>query len=359
MPLDMLLSSIRLVGLGPFDDLVITMTDGNGAPRKAVVVLGAAGVGKTSLLLAVASTRPGFAVALNRPRSAEPHRSSFVVADWMLGDDDPARPHPLRVTSPNVVLDESEESSQLRRREQSLFDRKAQERGFALVSFSAARWFSRSPVVLTSPERSVFRYDVRAAPAFDDAGRADLARDTKQALSYAAIAAALSRQTEAHEVRQAGRDLEQLDRAMREVVGRLTELAGFRYLGADPVSLEPLFENERGGSVDFDNLPNGARHLAAFGALTMRTLQAAWPGRDVRQAEGVVLIDDVGLHQDIGVQQAIVPALREVLPRVQWLLTTSSPVVAAACDASEVIALRRMPSSQRVELYEGPLATLH
>jgi len=146
---------------------------------------------------------------------------------------------------------------------------------------------------------------------------------------------------------------------MREVVGRLTELAGFRYLGADPASLEPLFENGRGGTVDFDSLPNCARHLVAFGVLTMRTLQAAWPGRDVRLSEGVVLVDDVGLHQDLRAQQAIVPTLREVLPRVQWLLTTSSPVVAAACDAADVIALRRMPSSQRVELYEGPLATLH
>lgn len=355
----MQLSSIRLVGLGPFDDLVFRLTDRDGAPRKAVVVLGAGGVGKTSLLAAVASTRPGYAVAVNRGRTGEAARASFVVADWMLGDDDPARPHPLRVTSPNVVLEEPEETSQLRRREQALFDRKAQERGFALASFSAARWFSRSPVVLTSPDRSVFRYDVRAAPSFDDAGRADLARETKQTLSYTAIAAALAGHAEAREMLQAGRDLQQLDQAMREVVGRLTELAGFRYLGADPTSLEPLFENGRGGTVDFDNLPNCARHLVSFGVLTMRTLQAAWPGRDVRQAEGVVLIDDVGLHQDVRAQQAIVPTLREVLPRVQWLLTTSSRVVAAACDAADVIALRRTPSSQRVELYEGPLTTLH
>ena len=46
-------------------------------------------------------------------------------------------------------------------------------------------------MLLASPERSVVRYDVRAVPSLDDATRADLARDTKQILSYAGITAAL------------------------------------------------------------------------------------------------------------------------------------------------------------------------
>jgi len=143
------------------------------------------------------------------------------------------------------------------------------------------------------------------------------------------------------------------------VVGRLTALAGYRYLGADPVSLEPMFNGGSGGVSDFDNLPTSVRHLAAFGALAVKTLLAAWPGRDPRESEGVVLIDDVALHQDHAVLRALAPALREALPRVQWILTTSSPAVASGCEASEIVALRRMPTSQRIELYEGPLATLH
>jgi len=49
-------------------------------------VLGSGGVGKTSLLSAIASTRPGSAVPLRpRPGAQAP---TFVVCDWVLGDDD-------------------------------------------------------------------------------------------------------------------------------------------------------------------------------------------------------------------------------------------------------------------------------
>src|SRR5260370_29638593 len=66
-------------------------------------------------------------------------------------------------------------------------------------SISGARWFSRRPVMLSSPERNVLRYDPRGAASFDDATRADLARETKQVLSYAAIAGALAEQRRSHD----------------------------------------------------------------------------------------------------------------------------------------------------------------
>src|ERR1700733_7407161 len=103
----MQLSQVRLVGVGPFEDMTVSLTDDDGALRRLTVVLGAGGVGKTSLLAAIASPRPGSAVPV-RPRPT-PAGASFVVADWILGDDDPARPHPLRVASPNAVLDERED----------------------------------------------------------------------------------------------------------------------------------------------------------------------------------------------------------------------------------------------------------
>lgn len=354
----MLLQSIRVVGIGPFDDLVFRPVDADGAPRKVVLVLGGAGVGKTTLLSVIATTRPGHAIAQSRSRTGDPHRHSFAVAEWMLGDDDKARPHPLRVMSPNAVLDEPEDMVQLRKREQVLFDRKSAERGFALVAFSAVRWFSRSPVVVSTPERTIFRYDVRAPWSFDDATRADLARETKLVLSYGAVGAALVEQKACQETPSAMMAV-QFDCAVREVVDLLGRLAGFRYVGPDPVSLEPMFEKSGGSGVDFDNLPTSARHLIAFGALTVRALQGAYPGSDPRNAEGVVLIDNIAMHQDQKAQEELIPTLREALPRVQWVMTTSSAAVAAGCDVSETFALRRMPTSGGVELHEGPLATLH
>src|SRR4029079_609546 len=102
-----LLGQVRLLGLGPFEDLAISMTDAEGAPRRRVVLFGGEGVGKTAILSALASTRPGHAVTqLHSRGNASP--TPYVIADWILSDDDPARPHPLRIVSPNAKIDEPE-----------------------------------------------------------------------------------------------------------------------------------------------------------------------------------------------------------------------------------------------------------
>ena len=348
----MQLASVRLVSLGPFDDLTVPFHDDDGAPRSVVVVFGGGGVGKTTLLAAIAATRPGHAVA-QPPRRGEARDGTLVVTEWALGQDDAERPHGLRVVSPNAVLVEDEAASLFRRREQALFDKRALDGGFVLVSFSGARWMSRSSAVLTTPERTIARYDVRASHAFDDATRADLARETKQALVYASIGAALARDRDDAEARRLAR----FEEAIREVSSKLGALAGARYVGADAATLEPTFETEAGRRVPFDELSTAARALVALGALTTRALFAAYPRQDARHAEGVVLVDDAHLHLDPAVQRRLVPTLRDALPKVQWVLTTSSGDLAAGAEAGEVLALRRMAT--RIELHGGALAIVH
>ncbi|HZF54055.1 MAG TPA: hypothetical protein VE093_35665 [Polyangiaceae bacterium] len=357
----MLLSLARLSGIGPFDDLAISFCDDDGAPRKLTVLFGGEGVGKTSILAALASTRPGHAVAqmVNQRGSSSSGPQPYAVADWVLSDDDPARPHPLRVASPTASLEEREDAATLRRREQALFDRKATEGGYVLVTFSGARWFSRTPVLLTTPERTILRYDVRATASFEDATRADLTRETKQVLSFIGVASALSRSAGGEATSGTAPRFAGLDHRLREVLDVLLPAAGCSYVGVDPVRLEPLFETSEGRVVELDDLPKSARHLTAFGALTMRALAAAYPGKDVREAEGVVLIDDAEVHLELHLQRALGALLRKALPKVQWILTTSSPAVTLGCDTQEVLALRRAPASGRVELFEGPLAVVH
>ncbi|WP_437875175.1 hypothetical protein [Sorangium sp. So ce513] len=375
----MLLSRVRLAHVGPFDDLSLSFEDAAGAPRRLVVLFGGDGVGKTTILSAIASTRPGYAIAQQRSRADE-GVSPLVVTDWMLGADDPVRAHPLRVASPNARLDETEDAALVRRREQSLFERRAAEGGFVLVALSGARWFSRTAIVLTTPERSILRYDVRAAASFDDATRTDLARETKQVLSFVPIAAALARDPTATALARDGAAggpaassdappcarpqaqparIEALDRALREVLAELLEGHGARYVGVDPLRLEPIFERADGQRVDFDDLGRSARHAVAFGALALRALASAHPGGDPRLAEGVVLIDDIEAQQPVHRQRSLPARLRAALPNVQWIVATSSPAIALGCELSDVIALRREPSSGRVELHEGPDAVLH
>lgn len=353
----MRLSRVRVVGLGAFDDLTLSLVGDDELPRPLVVLFGADGTGKSTLLNAIAHTRPGYALPpLPRPRPrlrVEERGPAFVVAEWTLGDDDPARPHPLVVASPSAVIEgETDAQAVVRRREQALFDKRAQDRGFAFVAISGARWFSRTAVMLSSPERTVAKYDPRASISFDDASRADLARETKQIYSYAAIARALEARTEEPRVTL-------LDVALREVAGVVLEPFGARYEGADPATLEPVFANASGTLLLFDDLPRGARHLLAIGALATRALHGAYEGDDsaVRDREGVVVVDDLESTQDAALARHVPRLLARALPRVQWIAATANASVTMGCDRGEVIAVRR--AGDRLELHEGPLATLH
>jgi hypothetical protein len=342
------LASLRLVGLPPFGDVSFPFTEDDGGPRPLTVLFGAGGVGKTTVLSALGATRPGYAVAIGSSSEAVPS----VVSEWSLGADDAHRPHPLVIATPTAKVQADDTLELLRRREQAHFDRVAKDGGFVFVSIPSTRWFSRQPIAFSAPARTVGRYDVRAPWSGDEASRADLARETKQALAYAAITAALRRD------RSSG-PFARLGEAMARTVDSLVSLAGFSYAGIDPLSFEPTFKGEDGRLVTFDGLPTRARHLAAFGALPVRALAGAYPLTDPADAEGVVCIDEIELQQDALVQSTLVARLRAALPRVQWIVTTSSPIVASSAEGREVLALRRLPRAREVQLFCGAEARVH
>ncbi len=356
----MQLLGVRLVGIGPFEDVELPFTDEDGEPRRVTIVHGGGGVGKTSLLSAIAGTRPGHCIIQQPPRLAGPgveraadDAGPYVACDYRTGRDDPRRPHALPIASPNARVFADDEREALRRREQALYDRLARDGGFVFLAIGSTRWFSRQPIAISAPARTVLRYDVRAPVALDDASRSDLARETKQALAYATIAASLSsRQPDAAR-------FERLGAAMRDTVNALVSLAGFSYLGLNVASLEPVFHASGGRVLSFDALPTRIRHLVAFAALPVRTLWAAYPDLDPRTAEGVVAIDEIDLLQDRHVQSQLVPALQNALPNVQWIVTTTSPVIAGSSETRDVLALRRLPERDRVELFIGAEARTH
>lgn len=344
----MRLCSLRLAQLPPFGDVTIPFSEEDGSPRALTVLFGGGGVGKSTVLAALGSTRPGYAVALAPGGETNP----FAVSEWSLGMDDPDRPHSLRIATPTARVDGDEHGELLRRREQAHFDRIAKDGGFVFLSIPATRWFARQPFALSAPARTIARYDVRASIASEDTSRSDLSRETKQSLAYAAITAALGRD-------RANGTFGRLGDAMARTVDSIVALAGFTYSGIDPGSLEPTFKGEEGQVVTFDGLPTRARHLVAFAALPVRTLWAAYPDRDPTDAEGVVCIDEIELQQDAGVQSSVLGRLRSALPRVQWIVTTSSPLVAASAEAREVVALRRLPRAKEVSLFLGAEARVH
>ena len=348
----MLLLRMRVSGLGPFDELELGFSNDDGEPRLMTVVHGGGGVGKTTLLAALACTRPGN-VTVNSTVGSERETPGTAICEYHLGQDDPDRPHVLVVASPNVRVSTDEADEMLRRREQAFFDRVARESGFVFVAIGSHRWFSRQPAAIIGPQRTIARYEVRSSLTGEDPSRGDLGRETKQALAYAAISGALARNDPTR------RRFKWLAQAMTLAVDVMAGLAGFRSAGIDPLTLEPLFTVDAERPRPFDSLPTRVRHLVSFAALPIRTLWAAYPFRDPLESEGIIAIDEVDLLQDPAVLAHLVPALRQALPRVQWILSATSPLVAASCEASEVVALRRNPERGNIEHFTGPQAFTH
>jgi hypothetical protein len=346
----MRLAALRIHGVSPFADLTLSFADEAGVTRPMTVVFGADGTGKTTLLACLACTRPGHGVAPMAVARNGLTEAPWVRAEWVLGSDDPGRPHPLVVASPGTTFEsEAAEESAARRREQAMFDRRAQsEGGHVFVAFSGARWFSRTANLLTAPERSILRWDVKNATSFDDPTRADLTRETKQVITYAAVAAALGGGNAEHE------HLRRFDCAVREVLDCMLEPLGYGYRGVNPASLEPEFVSPGGRVVAFEALPRSARHLSAIGVISLRALFAAYPGAErPRESEGVVAVDDAESQQDPALQRVMVALFRRALPEVQWIFTTASTQLTLGCNRDEVIALRATHGT--VEAFDGLL----
>jgi hypothetical protein len=100
-----------------------------------------------------------------------------------------------------------------------------------------------------------------------------------------------------------------------------------------------------GTRVDAIDLPDGFRSTVAW----LADLCAAWhdsapegsSGRDTDPSRmtGIVLIDEIDLHLHPSMARSIVPRLREVLPHVQFIVTTHSPLVLGSFDFNELIVL--------------------
>jgi hypothetical protein len=342
----MKLLAVRLLCPTTLGEIVVSFTGEDGNPRPVTLIYGGPGSGKTSVLAAIAGTRPGYAASLSIRPSDPP---CFACCEWLSGMDEPDHVHVLSVFSPNAP-EGFRPKDPAASREAMFFDRLARDGGFVFLSFSAVRWFSKAPLMLSTPERSILRYDVRANEPFDDASRNDLTRDVKQALAYAAIVRVLP-QTDGPRHRVLGE-------AMQELVNDLVQLSGYRYAELDASTLEPVFVAPNGQSLRFDAIPAALKHAVAFGALTLRALWAAYQGVTPTRAQAVVAIDELELHQDASLASAIIDVLTKHLPNVQWVITTRSTALLGCRNADEILALQ--PVEQRgVAIYGGSDARVH
>jgi predicted ATP-binding protein involved in virulence len=103
-----------------------------------------------------------------------------------------------------------------------------------------------------------------------------------------------------------------------------------------------------GAHVPLEHLSDGYQSVVA---MTVDILQAAmqvWP--NLQDAEGTVLLDEMGAHLHPRWKMRIVGALRNTLPGMQFLATTHDPLCLRGLGEGEVAVLRRDPSDQVISV---------
>jgi predicted ATPase len=101
--------------------------------------------------------------------------------------------------------------------------------------------------------------------------------------------------------------------------------------------------------LDAFQLPDGYRSTIAWLAdlcsewhnINPDAAKAASDAVGLAKMSGVVLVDEIDLHLHPALQRSLVPKLRRILPNVQFVVTTHSPMVLASFDRNELILLEQ------------------
>jgi predicted ATPase len=122
-----------------------------------------------------------------------------------------------------------------------------------------------------------------------------------------------------------------VDQVFSNELQATTDATGLRFSVSKRESLEAI------------DLPDGYRSSAAW----LADLCAIWCARSPEIAaqgnpadmQGIVLIDEIDLHLHPSLQRRLVPQLRALMPKVQWIVSTHSPLVLSNFDSNEIVAL--------------------
>lgn len=110
--------------------------------------------------------------------------------------------------------------------------------------------------------------------------------------------------------------------------------------------------SERGDDVvPFDAMSDGFRAYVGWIAdLLYHVNDAIWTGAKLAELRGIVLVDEVDLHLHPRWQRRVIPLLATVLPRVQFVFTSHSPLVAASLSSANIRRITVDPKGgQRIE----------
>lgn len=129
--------------------------------------------------------------------------------------------------------------------------------------------------------------------------------------------------------------------ALKDLLVREAEDKLFRRNGLVKLRLADF-----GASISLEELSDGYQSIVALIADILNVMLRTWPTAD--KSQGIVLIDEIDVHLHPRWKIEIVNRLRRVFPRVQFVVTTHDPLCLLGTRPGEVHVLHRDAASERV-----------
>jgi AAA domain, putative AbiEii toxin, Type IV TA system len=118
---------------------------------------------------------------------------------------------------------------------------------------------------------------------------------------------------------------------------------------------EGLFNND-GVTLPFGALSDGFRSYIGLLADMLYNMHTVSPKGKLTDLAGVVIIDDIDIHLHPGWQREIVPKLAETFPKLQFIITTHSPLVVGTVHAANIRVVEENQIRQFTEQTDGKSA---
>lgn len=122
----------------------------------------------------------------------------------------------------------------------------------------------------------------------------------------------------------------------------------------DDATQARLVLRKDGKELPLDSLSDGERGCILLVADLAQRLVAANPGAsDPLSGAGIVLSDEIELHLHARWQRSILPALTEIFPGCQFIVTTHSPQVLSRVPREQIVLLSRFQVVEQLPYTEG------
>lgn len=342
------LRSVKLVNIGPFEDVEFELDE------RWNVLLGDNGVGKTSVIRAIAAAIAG--------KAAEPyaHRlvkqgsnRAAVILKTNQGKeyttDIEVYEGRARITS-SAMLQQSE--------------------GWLAVGFPALRYISwaRTKELPPEGERRPIPEDVLPLVRGDTDPRLDQIKSWFVNLDYLSSRGVDKAYSETLTKEAPGSYYLTLQRLLIGLIQHLTPGQNIRFSRIDPLDKGVYIETSD-GILPIEKLSLGTSSLIGWVSVLLQRFCEVYAGKDLggitdtvkpgsddarSRQYALVLVDEIDAHLHPAWQQAVVHRLSEVFPQAQFIVTTHSPLIVGGMDYHQVVRLVRAESGavERVPLSE-------